>query len=389
MLLPKSYVCACALSFVPTISAASAQPNEARPSPGAERRFVADGVEAPAAEAAKLVEDIREKHRIPGMSAAVWAGDRVVWSQGFGLASVELDAPVTRSTRFRLGSTSKLFTATLAAKLAQSGKVDLDRDIREYVTDFPDKGQSITLRQLLGHQGGIRHYTGKDFDVRQPGGMIDLRPYPDTAAALALFSEDALVAPPGTKYAYSTFGYTLISAVLERATGKGFLELIRDEITTPLGLDTVCGDEFRAVVSGRTRFYEEDSGGGIVLASPVNAAYKWAGGGLLSSAEDLVRFGSAQFAPGYLEGEIHTTMFTPQSTADGKRTHVGLGWRIGADKEGRRIVHHAGNMGGCRAVLVVYPERKLAVALLSNLTGTPGPIEDHAQAVAAPFLAAP
>jgi CubicO group peptidase (beta-lactamase class C family) len=348
-------------------------------------RFVRSGFENAAADAGRTVESIRKEGAIPGMSAAVWIGDGLAWSEAFGLADLEHDVPVTRETRFRLGSCSKILTATLTATLLQSGKVDLDRDIREYLPSFPRKEAPITLRQLLGHLAGIRHYTGKDFDSSAPGGIIDLRPYPNTESALALFKDDPLIAPPGEKYSYSTFGYTLIAAVLEAATKKPFLEFMHEELLSPLELTNTGGDEWQLVMSHRTSYYEKSKDGKIVHATPVNQAYKWAGGGLLSTADDLARFGSAHFSPGLLDSQTLTTMFTPQESNDGKETGVGLGWRIGTDSSGRRLVHHAGSMGGCRAVLVVYPTDRIAVAILSNLAGTPDRIKDHAEALASTF----
>lgn len=336
--------------------------------------YVQSGFEDAAAAARSTIESVRKEGEIPGMSAAVWFVDEIVWSEANGLADFEHQVPVTHETRFRLGRCSKILTASLVARLVQAGKVDLDQDIREHLPSFPEKGSPITLRQLLGHLAGIRHYTGKDFDFSAPGGIIDLRPYPSTESALALFRDDPLIASPGAKYAYSTFGYTLIAAVVEAAAKRPFLDLMRDELLDPLGLSRTCADDWRTIVPHRTSYFDKTSDGTIVHAAPVSQAYKWAGGGMLSTADDLARFGAAHLAPGFLSAETLHEMFTRQKTASGQESNVGLGWRIGEDSSGRRIVHHAGSMGGCRAVLVVYPAERLAVAMLSNLSGTPGPI---------------
>jgi CubicO group peptidase (beta-lactamase class C family) len=356
--------------------------------------FVAgSGQEAPAAEAQLILEGVAADFGVPGMTGAVIVGDGLAWSGGVGFADLELQAPVTRDSVFRLASVSKVLTATLAMRLAQEGRFDLDEDVRTYVTNFPEKGEVITSRQLLGHLGGIRHYQGTDFDPSQPGGMIDLRLYPTTDSALALFAEDDLVAPPGTRYSYSTFGFTLLAAAMARATETPFLELMQRELVEPLGLARVHADEMRAIIPGRVALYDtaqtmlrESQGSGPYRAFPANPAYKWAGGGMMSCAEDLARFGSAVFGPGYLSAESLAEMFTPQRTADGEELGVGLGWRVGTDTSGRRIVHHAGNMPGARSVLVVWPQERVAVSLLSNLSGTPQDILSPALAVGEAFL---
>ncbi len=175
---------------------------------------------------------------------------------GIGESNLETDAPATRDTKFRLGSVSKTFTADLTAILAEEGAVNLDADIRTYLPQFPDKGAPITLRQLLGHLGGIRHYNDKDSDDSQPGGRIDLHFFPDTESVLALFADDSLVAAPGEKYNYSTFGFTLIGLVLEAATDKSFEMLLNEKLLAPAGIDGIAVDDFFKLVPDRAEFYD-------------------------------------------------------------------------------------------------------------------------------------
>lgn len=356
-------------------------------------RFVSGAAHAAAcAEADAVLAEMADTHALPGASAAVWADDGVAWFAGVGMADLELEAPVTGASRFRLGSVSKVLTASLAARLAERGFVDLDADVRTYVPSLPERTPPVTLRLLLGHRGGIRHYKGSDFDSSQPGGMIDLRLYPTTEDALALFAQDDLVATPGEKYAYSTFGYTLVAAALEGATGKPFLDLLAEHLWGPLGMTSTCADDMREIVPGRVSFYDapnarlgEREAEGVRRALPLNAAYKWAGGGLVSTPADMARLGAAHFGPGFFEAATLEDMFTPQTSGAADSFEVGLGWRIGQDESGRRIVHHAGSMSGCRAVLVVWPAEGVAASVLTNLSGTPGDILGYAVRMARPF----
>ncbi len=329
------------------------------------------------------VRELIKTTHIPGLSVAVGVNGQVVWAEGFGLADVEQQTPVTPLTRFRLGSVSKMLTVAAVARLHEEGKLDLDAPIQRYVPSFPDKGQPITARQLAGHLSGIRHYQPKDYTG---GRNIDFTHFDTILSSLNIFQDDPLVAPPGTRYFYSTFGYTLLSQVVESAAQQNFLDYLDERIFRHLKMAQTVADRPELIIPNRTGFYERNRDGQILNAQYVDSSYKWAGGGFLSTAQDLVAFGSAHLQPGFFKAGTLELLFTPQRTADGKETGVGIGWRIGRDAQNRRIIHHAGSINGGRAVLVIYPETGIVVALLSNLSQTPGAVEKEAQALAAAFL---
>ena len=329
------------------------------------------------------VREFLRASAVPGLSVAVGVRGQVVWSEGFGYSDLEQRVPVTPRTRFRLGSVSKVLTVAAIARLYQEGRLDLDAPIQKYVPTFPDKGAAITTRQLAGHLGGVRHYQPKDFSN---GRNIDLERYDKVIDSLAIFKDDPLVAAPGTRYHYSTFGYTLISQVIESASGRSFLDYMDEEVFRRLDMRQTCADRPERIISDRTRFYNRAAGGGPVNAPYVDSSYKWAAGGLLSTAEDLVLFGSHHLRPGFFKGETLDLLFTPQRTSDGKETGVGIGWRIGSDAMKRRVIHHAGNINGGRGVIMFFPDTGLAIALLSNLGENPPAVEQTALALAEPFL---
>ncbi|MCI0487378.1 MAG: beta-lactamase family protein [Blastocatellia bacterium] len=331
------------------------------------------------------VRALTDSLNIPGMSVAVGINGEIVWSEGFGYADLENKVPVSERTRFRLGSVSKMLTVAAVAKLYEEGKLDLDAPIHQYVPTFPDKGHKITARQIAGHLSGIRHYQAKDYTN---GRNIDFEHYDKVVDSLKIFQDDPLVAEPGTKYQYTTFGYTLLSAVVEGASKKSFLDYLQEAVFQPLKMEQTTADRPDQIIPDRTGFYDRDRSGQIKNAAYVDPSYKWSGGGMLSTAEDLIRFGSAHLRAGFLKPETLDLLFTSQRTSEGKETGVGIGWRIAKDSEGRRMAHHAGSMGGCRAVVLIYRDAGVVVALLSNLGATPRAIEESAQAIAGPFLKA-
>lgn len=351
-------------------------------------------VPAVAATRAELREIMTRDH-IPGMAVAVMRGRDVIWAEAFGMANTELGAAATNATLFRIGSVSKALTGTLAARLAQAGVIDLDRPIRTYLPEWPERYPPITLRQLLGHQAGIRHYGRADYDFAASGGMIDARNYPDRASILALFANDDLVSQPGQAFHYSTFGFTLAGIVMEAATGQDFETLLRENVLDPGHITHIAVDDRFRLIPNRSASYDPVESyrgmvpmtlGPVVVAYPLNSAYKIPGGGLLSDAGSLARFGALHYAPGFLRDDIYRQVFTPQRTSGGQATDTGLGWQISTDAAGRLHYHRSGSQQGSRAHLQVYPEQRLSIAILSNLGGRPDRIGPLADAIADRFL---
>jgi CubicO group peptidase (beta-lactamase class C family) len=295
----------------------------------------------------------------PGAQIAVSRAGRTVWSESFGCADVELDVPVARDTRLRIGSVSKPLTAAALGLLVEEGRLDLDLPVQAYVPDFPKKAWPITTRQLAGHLAGIRHYEGDEFQIRDH--------YPTVRAGLAIFENDALLFEPGTRFSYSSYGWNLLSAVVEGASGEPFLAFMEKRVFMPAGMTHTSADDPAPIVPGRGRFYTRDLDTGAVdNALYVDNSYKWAGGGFLSTAEDLVAFANALLEGRLVRPETLRLLWTSQQTSDGKDTDYGIGWSVDRDSKGRRRVRHSGGAQGGTANLVIYPEERLVVALLVN-----------------------
>jgi len=316
---------------------------------------------------AAAAQRIAEEYHLPGLSVAVAGPGGLEQTAVVGSADLEHGVAVTHATRFRMGSLSKLVTVAALARLVQENKLDLDAPIRRYVPYLPNWPVEPTARQLASHTGGVRHYLPKDEETL--GRRPDFKPFESVKEGLEIFLDDPLTFEPGSSYAYSSYGYNLLSAVIEGAAGVSFLEYLRDQVTTPLGLASITADHPYAIVADRTDFYHYDPESAAVYNVPSDDnTYKWASGGLLASAHDVAALARAFLAPGLFSAETLEKVLTPQPNAvDAQRGfEVGLGWRISRDGEGRLYYHHGGAQAGARALVVAYPGQGIAVALMTN-----------------------
>jgi CubicO group peptidase (beta-lactamase class C family) len=329
----------------------------------------------------------------PALSLAVARPGAVLWSGAYGRADLEFDVAATPGHLFRLGSVSKVLTATAAAKLVERGALDLEAPISRYLPDLPEPHRATTMKQLLTHRGGVRHYGPQDFALTSPGGAIYMRTYPTNADILALFINDPLVAPPGERVSYSSYGYTLASLVMEAAAGRPFLQLIDSEIARPFSLPSLVPDDPLIVLPERASGYmtafdvnllygklpeaaRPKLTNGYANIPLSNPAYCWAGAGFLMTAEDCARFGAALLdSPATkISAAERALLFTPLTEAAKNSPPLGLGWRIDKDEKGRLRWHHAGATPGGRYGLVVYPEISLSIALAGNAMAAPGDV---------------
>ena len=305
----------------------------------------------------KMVAEEMQKAAIPGAAVAIAKDGKLIYAKGFGYADLENKVPFTPRTVSRIGSISKTFTALAVMQLAEQGKIDLNAEVQSFVPTFPKKSTPITVRLLLCHQSGIRHYKGDE--------MMSAVHYNDVESALAIFKDDSLVNEPGVKYSYTTYGYNLLSRVVEAASGERFTDYLQNHIFNRIGLKQTFPDEPRRVISNRARYYTKPKDRDLENAPPVDQSNKWGGGGLLSTVEDLIQYGIAYDGNELAKQDIIKEMFTAQKTRDGKPTAYGLGWAIASD-EGKRRIEHSGGSVGATSILTKYPDQGLIIAVLVN-----------------------
>lgn len=308
-------------------------------------------------QANQLCKDFIDENGLNGIQISVGKGNKLIWSEAFGYSDSENKVPVSNSTRFRINSVSKSMTSVALIKLYSERKLDLDAPIQKYVPSFPIKKYPITTRQLAGHLAGIRDYQEADLQD-----FIRTEHFENATKAITIFKDDSLLFKPDTKFYYSTFGWNLIGAVIEGISKESYLDYMEENIWRPIGLSNTCGDDNSSPIPNRSKFYD--------LTGQANDlgdwSYKYSGGGLLSTTEDLVKFGNEILNGKYFDLKAKMILFESQTTLDNKKIGYGLGWYIGLDKNGHRIWYHSGDSFSSSSHLIIYPDDNLVVAFLSN-----------------------
>ena len=308
-------------------------------------------------------DSVMAANNIPGLSVAVSIEGQVVWSEGFGYANIETGTPVTPATKFRIGSVSKSLTSVAMGILIDEGRLDLDVPVQRYAPSFPEKAKgAITSRLVGGHLAGIRHYRGME--------NFSSRKYLTVTDALGIFKDDTLQTPPGEAYSYSSYGWNLLSAVVEGASGEEFLPYIYGNVFGPLDMRNTLAEHMDSIIVARGAYYVRSGQGmsaPIINAPYVDNSYKWAGGGFVSTPEDLMKFAHGLMYGDILSEDTRNTLWATQHTSDGEATGYGIGFSDGMEMEHRVVGHGGGSVGG-NAWFRVFPDDGVAMAVTTNIT---------------------
>lgn len=309
-----------------------------------------------ALEALVRAELSREPHA--GLAVGVLHGKQR-WVSTQGMQDLARGLPATPRTTWRMASITKTFTAVAVLQLVEQGRIDLDADIRTLVPSWPEKRWPVTVRQLLGHLGGVTHY-GR-FGPSHDSGPVD------TAGAIALVAGYELEAEPGTRFLYSTWAYNLLGAAIEAASGLSYGEYLQRHVFEPAGM------KYAALDDRRTRDEHHAAGyrvreGQLVPSRVIDVSGRFAGGGTRASVEDLLAYGQALLEHRLLSRASAGLMQTSMSTRDGRLTDYGMGfatWPL----HGHYVVAHSGAQPETSTLLLLLPGEGVTIALASNVEG--------------------
>ncbi len=298
----------------------------------------------------------------PGCALAVVRDGQIVYSRGYGMSNLEHRVAIEPSSIFHVASISKQFTAMCIGLLAADGLLSLDDDIRMHVPEIPQYGATITIRNLVHHTSGLRDM----WDLLRLAGWR----YDDLInEADMLWVATRQTAPnflPGDEYLYSNTGYALLALIIRRVSGKPLRAYADERIFKPLGMSrTHVHDDHTEIVEGRTQAYEPRKSGGLRISIPV---FDVAGTtSLFTTVEDMARWDD-NFTHRRIGGDsLIEQMLTPGTLNDGGLMSYGFGVQSHAYR-GLPIVEHGGADAGYRAHYLRFPDERLAVICLCNLS---------------------
>jgi CubicO group peptidase (beta-lactamase class C family) len=289
-------------------------------------------------------------------SALVAQNGQPILRKGYGEANMEWHIPNTPDTRFRLGSITKQFTATLVMQMVEKGEIDLSAPISRYLPDYPNpNGDRITIHQLLNHTSGIPGYT-------ELPGFGSPRATQKPAEFIKIFSHLDLLFEPGTKYSYSNSGYFLLGVILEKLCEKPYEQLLRERIFDPLGMHQSGYDSTTPLVEKRASGYDR-SLDGIANTEYLDMTEPFSAGSLFSSVDDLLLWDQALYGEKVLTGASKEKMFTP-----GLKNY---GYALVIHKGAVTTIEHGGGINGFNTQMTRDIEPKRLYVLLNNTGGAP------------------
>jgi CubicO group peptidase (beta-lactamase class C family) len=280
---------------------------------------------------------------------------QILFSEGFGMADIELDVPNTPKTKFRLGSITKQFTSMLILQLQDKGLLNVNDRLTKYIPDYPD-GDKITIHHLLTHTSGVPSFTG--FPDYTKVMVQPLKP----EEIIALFKNKPVEFDPGTKYRYSNSGYILLGYILEKVSDKPYDLLLQENIFKPLGMTDSGYDWNQVIVKNRASGYSMDKGE-LANASYIDMHIPYAAGALYSTVEDLYTWDRALYTDKLLSSESMDKMFTPFLN------NYAYGWNV-SELFGRKLISHGGGINGFVTYIARFPDDDACIIVLSNLTAS-------------------
>lgn len=315
------------------------------------------------AQARRFVQDTMQARRIPGLQIAVVKDGQLVLSEAYGLANVENGVAATRDTRFPLNSATKSFTGVAMAQLAQAGRVDLQAPVSRYLDDLPPAWGKVQVRQLLAHTSGLP-------DILDAQGLLGGSTEEQAWTQVTALPVEAA---PGERFLYNQTNYVLLARIIARQAGMPYPQYMARHQFDVVGMPrTTFGDSYDLVADAAT-IYSWFPRRTDAADAPQRLSHwfydlspgLWAGAGMLTTADEVGRWIIALSQGQLLKTTGVRRMWTPERLNNGEPGAWSAGWPIMGTTPDLQV----GGMGGARAAFIVYPERQLAVVVLTNLVG--------------------
>ena len=308
----------------------------------------------------KYVSSQLAEQHVPGAAIAVIKNGKVVKIKGYGLASIEFNAPVTTETVFEIGSVSKQITAAAVMLLVEDGKINLDDKISKYLPNTPDAWKDVSVRNLLTHTSGVKSYTSLGgFELSKRYKVNDF---------IKELSPQPLDFAPGSAYKYSNSGYSLLGYIIEAASGKTYWEFLQTRIFDPLKMNLTANRDPQFIIKNRATGYEWENG--RFVGRDYNLTDLFSAGAIVSTISDMAKWDIALRDETLLKNESKAQIWKAFTLNDGKENPYGFGWNVG-EFRGQKLLSHGGQTAGFAANISRYTDAGLDVVVLTNL-GTQG-----------------
>jgi serine beta-lactamase-like protein LACTB len=296
---------------------------------------------------------------VPGSSIAVSIDGKLVWSEGIGQASTDLEVRANRHTRYRMGQITQVLTSLAYYQMVEKGKCAPTDDFRKYLPEFPEKKYTVQLKHLVSQTSGIRPPNDNEINFR--GLNVSYQ------SVIEFLYPDTLLFEPGMFQAQSFFNFNILGAVIEKAGGEDFQKIIRKNITDTLKMTSTVPDNPFITIVGRSEYFDRNVVAQVVHAVPMDIRCRLPSEGYLSTAEDLVKLGNALLVTPSLSDSVKTWMFRPPVMHDNFQIKWGNGFIFFDLPDGEPCYASRGLIKSSGAILIIVPDEKIVVAWLSNL----------------------
>ncbi len=336
-----------------------------------------------------ILKIIHSRLKVPAVSIAVGQEGKIVWANTIGYQNIDDKILANLDTKFRIGSTSKAITSLGIGVLLKEKKLNLDSKVKDFVPYASQHLSRLTLTQLASHTSGIRNYgTCFCFPVWE---YYNNDEYTNVKESVSIFNDDNLLFDPGSDFSYSSYNYTLISAMIEGASKLKFPDFMKQKVFTAINTTNIIAETSDFVEN--TSIFYEISGTKYKEVYDVNNSNKWAGGGFLATPTDLVKIGNAFLNHQLFDSQITKTLTTPVQLNDGQinKQNYAIGWRNHTSEifeDGRNITvwHHGGIANGSISLLALFPEYNLSISMLANKNGSSTDLFENVYKIAEVFL---
>lgn len=315
----------------------------------------------PDTELTKLIDEVLSQsfsENKPGVSVLARKEGETIFRRGYGLADLEHNIPIEPDMVFRIASITKQFTAVLIMQLVELGNIALDDKITKFFPDYPAHGNEITVKNLLTHTSGVKNFQElddfqehlyKDFTLLE---MIDR------------FKNEPLDFPPGERYRYSSSGYILLGAIIEKVTDRTYEENLKENIFGPLGMKNSYIGRNDTIIPRRVRGYtiKEEN---IFNIFQGNLTQTLSAGSLAMSVDDMAIWDEALYTDKLLNEESKEKMWTPYVLNSGTSGNYGFGWYITEFLE-KKLISHTGSVDGFTSAVIRVPEEHIFIAVFAN-----------------------